>query len=177
VPWFSSQPPTSACALPSPLRRWPRPMGDTLFHSRGRQGLRHLGPTGSLRAKFSPFPPSVPLTGGPLASARVTGPHLRLPRVADQRAQPCHGPARQAPVPWRPRRFSPPIARVADPWAPPARARPCSCPAPRMPGPLTSGTRRLALASDLVRPLLISVVRSRLDGREAQIPFRCGLFA
>lgn len=60
--------------------------------------------------------------------------------------------------------LSPPVARVADSWVPPARARPRSCPTPRVPGPLTRGTRWSVLASDRARPLLISGVRSRSNG-------------
>jgi hypothetical protein len=69
------------------------------------------------------------------------------------------------------------IIWVADPWAPPARERLRSLPAPGIPGPLTRGTRWSALASDPTRLLLISGVRSQSDGREARIPFHCGRFA
>jgi hypothetical protein len=72
---------------------------------------------------------------------------------------------------------SPPKCLSRDPWALPPRERAHSHPAPGILGPLTRGTRRSALASDPTRPLLILGVRSRLDGREARLPFRCGCFA
>jgi hypothetical protein len=76
-----------------------------------------------------------------------------------------------------PRRFPPPDCLSHRPVGPAHKRAPALASRTRMPRPLTRGTHRSALASDPARPLLISGVRSRSDGREARIPFRCGRFA
>jgi hypothetical protein len=111
-------------------------------------------------ARFQPYVMACPWSRACACPLPLTsGPDLPWPHLSD------------------PHHFPLPSAWVADPWAPSTRERPRSHPSPGIPRPLTRGTRRSALSSNPACPLLILGVRSRSDGQEAWIPFRCGCFA
>jgi hypothetical protein len=102
------------------------------------------GPLVFSHANFFPLPLYVADWRAPSVTVCPRVHACACPYVTDQWARPCRGPPIRRQCPGVPV-ASPLVSRATGPRALPARARPRSCPVSRMPGPLTRGTRRLAL--------------------------------